>query len=74
VIQTDHYRFEHGGCAPATLPLASRVVKRQGGIGGGTALVVAALTLAAFVLRLPSLDRSLWLDEAWRANIALAPS
>ena len=74
MIQTDHYRFDHGGCAPATLPLASRVVKRQGGIGGGTALVVAALTLAAFVLRLPSLDRSLWLDEAWRANIALAPS
>jgi len=41
---------------------------------GGTALAVTGLTLAAFFLRLPSLGRSLWLDEAWRANIALAPS
>src|SRR5262245_48100106 len=42
--------------------------------GVGASLAVAALTLAAFVLRLPALGRSLWLDEAWRANIALAPS
>jgi 4-amino-4-deoxy-L-arabinose transferase-like glycosyltransferase len=49
-------------------------VRRQGPIVGGGALAVAGLTLAAFVLRLPSLGRSLWLDEAWRANIALEPS
>src|SRR5688572_20958308 len=41
---------------------------------GGRALVVGILTLGAVALRWPSLGRSLWLDEAWRANIALAPS
>ena len=49
-------------------------MKRRGEIGGGVALAVAALTVAAFALRCPALGRSLWLDEAWRANLALAPS
>jgi hypothetical protein len=36
---------------------------------------VIALTIAAVALRLPELaHRSLWLDEAWRANLAIAPS
>ena len=36
---------------------------------------VVALTVVAIVLRLPGLaSRSLWLDEAWRANIAVAPT
>ncbi len=39
-----------------------------------TAIAVAVLTLAAAGLRLPTVGRSLWLDEAWRANIALAPT
>ncbi len=42
--------------------------------GRATALAVAALTVVAALLRTGSLDRSLWLDEAWRANIALAPT
>ncbi len=42
--------------------------------GRAPALAVTALTLAALALRVPSLGRSLWLDEAWRANIALAPT
>ncbi len=33
-----------------------------------------ALTLVALALRLSAVGRSLWLDEAWRANIALLPS
>jgi hypothetical protein len=41
---------------------------------GGEGLVVAALMLLAFLLRVPALGRSLWLDEAWRANVALASS
>lgn len=41
---------------------------------GGATMAVAAITFVAFALRLPSLGRSLWLDEAWRANIALAPT
>ncbi|MCC6849253.1 MAG: glycosyltransferase family 39 protein [Deltaproteobacteria bacterium] len=39
----------------------------------GAAWTVAALTVAAALLRAPTLGRSLWLDEAWRANVALAP-
>lgn len=36
---------------------------------------VGAIAALALALRLPGLaSRSLWLDEAWRANIALAPS
>jgi hypothetical protein len=42
--------------------------------GRAPALAVAALTLVAALLRWPSLGRSLWLDEAWRANLVLAPS
>ena len=39
------------------------------------ALTVAALAVAALVLRLPgAATRSLWLDEAWRANLAVAHS
>ncbi|MEO6025308.1 MAG: glycosyltransferase family 39 protein, partial [Candidatus Binatia bacterium] len=37
-------------------------------------IAVAALTVVALLLRFSTLGRSLWLDEAWRANIALAPS
>jgi hypothetical protein len=40
----------------------------------GAAIAVAALTIVALCLRVPALGRSLWLDEAWRANTALAPS
>lgn len=36
--------------------------------------MVAVLTIAAAALRLGTIGRSLWLDEAWRANIALAPT
>ena len=42
--------------------------------GRAPALAVAALTIVAAALRFPSLGRSLWLDEAWRANLVLAPS
>ncbi len=36
---------------------------------------VAFLVVVALALRLPGIaSRSLWLDEAWRANIAVAPS
>ncbi len=42
--------------------------------GRAPALAVAALTLVAAFLRFPTLGRSLWLDEAWRANLVLAPS
>ncbi|MCC6764004.1 MAG: glycosyltransferase family 39 protein [Deltaproteobacteria bacterium] len=41
--------------------------------GRAAAWTVAALTVAAALLRAPTLGRSLWLDEAWRANVALAP-
>ena len=38
-------------------------------------LAVVVLVLVALGLRLPGLaTRSLWLDEAWRANLAVAPS
>src|SRR5580658_3148113 len=33
-----------------------------------------ALLLAALVLGIYGIDRSLWMDEAWVANSALAPS
>jgi 4-amino-4-deoxy-L-arabinose transferase-like glycosyltransferase len=40
-----------------------------------SAVAVIVLTLVAIVLRVPDLaSRSLWLDEAWRANLAMAPS
>ena len=42
--------------------------------GRAPALVVAALTIGAAALRLGTIGRSLWLDEAWRANVALAPT
>ena len=38
------------------------------------AIAVALLTLLALLLRLTAIGRSLWLDEAWRANTALAPT
>jgi hypothetical protein len=38
-------------------------------------LTVAGLAVLALVLRVPGVaTRSLWLDEAWRANIAVAPT
>ncbi len=42
--------------------------------GRAPLVAVVVLTLAACALRVPSIGRSLWLDEAWRANIALAPT
>lgn len=42
--------------------------------GRAPALAVAVLTIGAAALRLGTIGRSLWLDEAWRANIALAPT
>ena len=39
------------------------------------AVAVGILTIVAVALRAPELgSRSLWLDEAWRANLALAPT
>ena len=39
------------------------------------AFAVAGLALVALALRVPgAATRSLWLDEAWRANIAVAPT
>jgi len=39
------------------------------------AVAVGILTIVAVALRVPELgSRSLWLDEAWRANLALAPT
>src|SRR5262245_54706641 len=61
-------------CRPPILPLASPAVTASRATGRATAFAVAALTFVAALLRLPSLGRSLWLDEAWRANIALAPT
>lgn len=54
--------------------MAPREPSESGKPGGAALAAVAVLTLAACALRFPSLGRSLWLDEAWRANIALAPT
>jgi len=54
--------------------MAPREPRESGEAGGAALAAVAVLTLAACGLRFPSLGRSLWLDEAWRANIALAPT
>ena len=45
------------------------------GYSRATTAAVGGLTLLALLLRLPSLaERSLWLDEAWLANLVLTPS
>src|SRR5262249_23188311 len=62
------------GCAPGRVALASPPVTAPRATGRATALAVAALTIVAALLRFGSLGRSLWLDEAWRANIAVAPT
>ena len=49
-------------------------MRPRGAIEGGATLAVVGFTLLALLLRLSSLGRSLWLDEAWRANMALAPT
>ena len=54
--------------------MAPREPSESGKPGGAAVAAVAVLTLAACALRFPSVGRSLWLDEAWRANIALAPT
>lgn len=54
--------------------MAPREPSESGKPGGAAIATVVVLTLAACALRFPSLGRSLWLDEAWRANIALAPT
>lgn len=65
------------GCALEPHHLASRAVNGARALSGSSrapALVVAALTVLAAALRLSTIGRSLWLDEAWRANVALAPT
>ncbi len=66
---------------------SSRASSGRGEAGGASAndsivtparwavVAVGVLAIVAVALRMPELgSRSLWLDEAWRANLALAPT
>jgi hypothetical protein len=52
------------------LPTGERLARAD----RAAAVAVAVLALLALLLRLTAIGRSLWLDEAWRANTALAPT
>jgi hypothetical protein len=65
--------------SPSATPRAGDAIMSGAGIAGVVdryaVSIVGALTVVAIALRAPGIaTRSLWLDEAWRANVALASS